>query len=173
MSTRSERAQRRATKLRNQRIALIVILLLILAGGAYLAYSSFAGPKPAAAPAAGEMPDLSDMQASGAGLDYKDVVVGTGAEATTGKQATVHYTGWLRSNGQKFDSSKDHGQPFTFTLGAGNVIQGWDKGVAGMKVGGTRILVIPPELGYGATGAGSAIPPNAVLVFQVELLDVK
>lgn len=174
MSTRSERARRRATKLRNQRIALVVILILILAGGAYLAYSSFFAPKQAAAtPAAGSMPDVSDMQATGAGLDFKDIVVGTGAEATDGKQVTVNYTGWLRSNGQKFDSSKDHGQPFTFTLGAGNVIQGWDKGVAGMKVGGTRILVIPPELGYGATGAGGVIPPNATLVFQVELLDVK
>jgi FKBP-type peptidyl-prolyl cis-trans isomerase FkpA len=104
---------------------------------------------------------------------------GTGAEAAAGKTVTVHYTGWLYDpkaadhHGKKFDSSKDHGEPFSFRLGAGQVIRGWDQGVAGMKIGGTRTLIIPSELGYGARGAGGVIPPNATLVFDVELLDVK
>ncbi len=105
-------------------------------------------------------------------LIIKDVKVGTGAEATPGKSVTVNYTGWL-TDGTKFDSSKDSGQPFVFPLGAGQVIKGWDEGVAGMKVGGKRILVIPPDKGYGEQGAGGVIPPNATLVFTVELLDVQ
>jgi FKBP-type peptidyl-prolyl cis-trans isomerase FkpA len=106
------------------------------------------------------------------GLKYTDDQVGTGAEATAGKTAVVHYTGWL-SDGTKFDSSKDRGQPFSFPLGGGRVIKGWDEGVVGMKVGGKRTLIIPPELGYGARGAPGAIPPNATLKFEVELLDVR
>jgi peptidylprolyl isomerase/FKBP-type peptidyl-prolyl cis-trans isomerase FkpA len=104
-------------------------------------------------------------------LKIEDSKVGTGAEAVAGKSVTVHYTGWL-TNGTKFDSSKDHGQPFSFQLGAGQVIKGWDQGVAGMKVGGVRKLTIPPSLAYGANGAGGVIPPNATLVFEVELLGV-
>jgi FKBP-type peptidyl-prolyl cis-trans isomerase FkpA len=109
------------------------------------------------------------------GLQIEDVVVGDGAAATSGRPVSVHYTGWLYADGQagrKFDSSKDRGQPFSFPLGAGHVIRGWDEGVAGMKVGGTRRLVIPPDLGYGARGAGGVIPPNATLLFEVELLGV-
>ncbi len=106
------------------------------------------------------------------GLNIEDLAVGNGAEATSGKRVEVHYTGWL-TNGTKFDSSVDRGKPFTFQLGAGQVIQGWDRGVAGMKVGGKRKLTIPPDLGYGARGAGGVIPPNATLVFEVELLAVK
>jgi FKBP-type peptidyl-prolyl cis-trans isomerase FkpA len=106
------------------------------------------------------------------GLKYTDVTVGSGAEATAGKMVDVHYTGWLL-DGKKFDSSKDRGQPFNFRLGGGQVIKGWDEGVAGMKIGGTRILMIPPELGYGARGAGGVIPPNATLKFEVELLGVR
>jgi FKBP-type peptidyl-prolyl cis-trans isomerase FkpA len=112
-------------------------------------------------------------------LQIKDSKVGTGPEATNGKTVTVHYTGWLYDpktadhRGTKFDSSKDHGQTFEFKLGAGMVIRGWDQGVMGMKVGGSRTLVIPSELGYGARGAGGAIPPNATLLFDVELLGVK
>ena len=105
------------------------------------------------------------------GLQYWDIVVGTGATAVAGKTVKVHYTGWL-TDGKKFDSSVDRGQPFPFSLGAGQVIKGWDEGVAGMKVGGKRQLRIPPELGYGARGAGGVIPPNATLIFDVELLDV-
>src|SRR5215213_8639223 len=105
------------------------------------------------------------------GLKYTDTKVGTGAEAKAGQTAVVHYTGWL-TNGTKFDSSKDRGQPFSFPLGGGRVIKGWDEGVKGMKVGGVRKLTIPPELGYGARGAGGVIPPNATLIFEVELLKV-
>ena len=110
------------------------------------------------------------------GLEYIDSVQGTGAEAVAGKMVKVHYTGWLNEKGQKgrkFDSSVDRGDPFIFPLGAGRVIKGWDEGVAGMKVGGKRTLMIPAVLGYGARGAGSAIPPNADLIFDVELLEIK
>ena len=106
------------------------------------------------------------------GLRYTDIKVGTGAEAKAGQTAVVHYTGTL-TNGNKFDSSKDRKQPFSFPLGAGRVIKGWDEGVAGMKVGGVRKLTIPSNLGYGAQGAGGVIPPNATLIFEVELLDVR
>ena len=113
------------------------------------------------------------------GLRMTDHKVGTGPEAVPGKTVVVHYTGWLfdpsaaDNKGRKFDSSRDRGDPFSFPLGAGRVIAGWDQGVAGMKVGGQRTLVIPPELGYGARGAGGVIPPNATLVFDVELLGVQ
>jgi FKBP-type peptidyl-prolyl cis-trans isomerase len=106
------------------------------------------------------------------GLEYWDIKAGTGAVAQSGQKVKVHYTGWL-TNGKKFDSSVDRGEPFEFMLGAGQVIKGWDEGVAGMKVGGKRQLRIPPDLGYGAAGAGGAIPPNATLIFDVELLGVK
>ena len=105
------------------------------------------------------------------GLQYWDIVVGTGATAAFGNTVKVHYSGFLAS-GEKFDSSRDRGEPFSFPLGAGQVIKGWDEGVAGMKVGGQRQLRIPPLLGYGAAGAGGAIPPNATLIFDVELLEV-
>ncbi|WP_426955370.1 FKBP-type peptidyl-prolyl cis-trans isomerase [Muricoccus radiodurans] len=108
-----------------------------------------------------------------------DQVIGTGEEARAGQEVAVHYTGWLHdpsapeNKGRKFDSSRDRGTPFRFSLGAGQVIQGWDEGVAGMRVGGQRTLTIPPEKGYGARGAGGVIPPNATLVFDVELLEVR
>jgi FKBP-type peptidyl-prolyl cis-trans isomerase FkpA len=105
------------------------------------------------------------------GLKYDDLAVGSGAEAKAGRTVSVHYTGWL-TDGKKFDSSKDRGQPFQFALGAGQVIKGWDEGVQGMKIGGRRKLTIPPGLGYGARGAGTVIPPNATLIFEVELLGV-
>ena len=104
-------------------------------------------------------------------LKIEDLVVGSGAEAAAGQSVNVHYTGWL-TDGTKFDSSLDRGKPFSFRLGAGMVIKGWDQGVAGMKVGGKRKLTIPSDLGYGSRGAGGVIPPNATLVFEVELLGV-
>lgn len=106
------------------------------------------------------------------GLECNDLVLGEGASPEVGQRVTVHYTGWLE-NGTKFDSSLDRGQPFTFVIGIGQVIAGWDQGVATMKVGGKRQLVIPPELGYGERGAGGIIPPNATLTFEVELLAVR
>ena len=109
------------------------------------------------------------------GLKYTDTVVGTGAEAKRSEKVTVHYTGWLYNNGQKgkkFDSSLDRNEPFSFNLGGGEVIPGWDQGVVGMKVGGKRTLIIPANLAYGARGAGGVIPPNATLMFDVELLKV-
>ena len=113
------------------------------------------------------------MQTTTSGLQFDDVVIGTGEVAKAGRSVTVHYTGWLWKDGvkgTKFDSSKDRGDPFVFALGAGQVIAGWDEGVQGMLIGGKRVLVIPPQLGYGARGAGGVIPPNATLLFEVELL---
>jgi FKBP-type peptidyl-prolyl cis-trans isomerase FkpA len=118
------------------------------------------------------------MITTASGLQYDDTTPGTGAEAQAGQSVTVHYTGWLHDpaqpdgKGRKFDSSKDRGDPFQFDLGAGMVIRGWDEGVQGMKVGGTRMLQIPADLGYGARGAGGVIPPNATLLFEVDLLSV-
>ncbi len=128
--------------------------------------------------AAGMSPNTGAPSSEKQGSRMIDHKIGTGAEAVAGKTVTVHYTGWLfdanapENKGKKFDSSRDRGDPFRFPLGAGRVIAGWDQGVAGMKVGGQRTLVIPPELGYGARGAGGIIPPNATLVFDVELLGV-
>ena len=135
---------------------------------AILAVSTPIGRSDAADNQVTEMPD---------GLKYTDTKTGDGAAAKAGNKVSVHYTGWLSDNGakgKKFDSSVDRGQPFQFTLGAHQVIAGWDEGVAGMKVGGKRTLIIPPELGYGARGAGGgAIPPNATLIFDVDLLQVQ
>ena len=133
--------------------------------------------KPSAPSAASTPSASSPMKVTGqptttaSGLQYWDIVVGNGATATPGINVKVHYSGFL-TNGQKFDSSRDRNQPFVFPLGEGQVIKGWDEGVAGMKVGGQRQLRIPPELGYGAAGAPGAIPPNATLIFDVELLEV-
>ena len=132
-----------------------------------LALTACSSATPTAAPAAS-----ATEVTTPSGLKYTDEVVGTGKQPQAGQTAVVHYTGWLL-DGKKFDSSVDRGQPFSFPLGKGQVIKGWDEGVATMKVGGKRILIIPPDLGYGARGAGGVIPPNATLKFEVELLDVK
>ena len=124
-----------------------------------------------------ESADAQNVVTTSSGLKYIDVKPGTGASPQTGQTCVMHYTGWLYENGKKgakFDSSVDRGQPFEFKIGMGQVIRGWDEGVATMKVGGKRTLIIPPDLGYGARGAGGGvIPPNATLIFDVELLGIK
>ncbi len=128
------------------------------------------------APIAAQAQETGKMTTTPSGLEIEDTKIGTGASPTTGQICVMHYTGWLYENGAKgakFDSSLDRGQPFEFPIGQGHVIRGWDEGVATMKVGGTRTLIIPPALGYGARGAGGVIPPNATLLFEVELLAVK
>ena len=115
---------------------------------------------------------MAEQVTTPSGLKYEELAAGNGAEARGGQKAKVHYTGWLET-GEKFDSSLDRNEPFEFTLGAGQVIKGWDEGVAGMKVGGRRRLTIPSDLAYGSRGAGGVIPPNAELTFEVELLDVR
>jgi FKBP-type peptidyl-prolyl cis-trans isomerase FkpA len=144
--------------------------LAVLAGLSVL----FAVSRPAAAD---DKPE-GKVVTTDSGLKYQDTKVGDGAEAKSGDTVEVHYTGWLTTDGgatkgKKFDSSVDRGKPFSFPLGAGRVIKGWDEGVAGMKVGGKRTLIIPPELGYGKRGAGDDIPPNSTLLFEVELLKIK
>ncbi len=121
------------------------------------------------------IPPSDDFVSTSSGLRYREMAMGDGAEPVTGRVVTVHYTGWLSDAGEpgrKFDSSLDRGTPFSFGFGAGEVIAGWDQGLAGMRVGGKRRLLLPPELGYGARGAGGVIPPNATLIFDVELLSV-
>ena len=144
----------------------VIVFLAVLAigGGIYV----FATKQPVA-PSDNITPTATQEMEE---LKIEDITVGTGAEAVAGKNVTVHYTGTL-TDGTKFDSSVDRGTPFTFSLGAGEVIQGWDRGVAGMKVGGKRKLTIPSSLGYGERGAGGVIPPNATLIFDVELLKVE
>lgn len=163
------------------------VLLVLVALAAAIALGGCSTPQATAPedPAATEQPAETPSGPSGTAygetpsgiedvteLKIEDAEVGTGAEAVAGKAVTVNYTGWL-TDGTKFDSSVDSGQPFTFNLGAGEVIPGWDEGVAGMKVGGKRRLIIPAAMAYGEAGAGGVIPPNATLVFDVELLDVK
>ena len=148
-----------------QRFVFVVGLFAIFGAAA-----GCGGEKSAAPSTSSPMKVSGQPTTTASGLQYWDIVVGTGPAATPGNVVKVHYTGFLTS-GEKFDSSRDRGEPFSFPLGGGQVIKGWDEGVAGMKVGGQRQMRIPPALGYGANGAGSGIPPNATLVFDVELLD--
>jgi len=146
----------------------LLVLFLFITGVAIAACSDKdAKPSGEVKPAAAVAPASAVTTPSG--LSYVDLVVGNGPQPTAGKPVKVHYTGWLE-NGTKFDSSVDRGEPFVFTVGAGEVIPGWDEGVMTMKVGGKRRLIVPSQLGYGAAGAGGVIPPNATLIFEVELL---
>ncbi|MGH9318232.1 MAG: FKBP-type peptidyl-prolyl cis-trans isomerase [Thermoanaerobaculia bacterium] len=152
-----------------------LILLAAAAGLLLLAPRVFADEK-ANAGGKDEKKSESKMVKTATGLQYEDIQVGTGAQPKTGQTCVMHYTGWLWENnakGKKFDSSVDRGQPFEFVLGVGRVIKGWDEGVSSMKIGGKRTLLIPPQLAYGSRGAGSAVPPNATLLFEVELLSIK
>ncbi len=153
---------------------------LLLAGAAALAFAALpvsGSQRDNTAPSKdAEKKSESKMTKTSSGLQYEDTVPGTGASPKSGQTCVMHYTGWLWENdakGKKFDSSVDRGKPFEFVIGQGQVIKGWDEGVSTMKVGGRRTLVIPPTLGYGARGAGGVIPPNATLLFEVELLGVK
>ena len=147
---------------------LAALLTALPLAGAVLAQAPKDQPKEKAM----EKPAPAQEVVTPSGLRYTDLKVGEGEEAKTGQVVSVHYTGWL-TNGTKFDSSLDRGRPFSFKLGASQVIEGWDKGVAGMKVGGKRKLTIPPGLGYGTQSVGGVIPPNSTLIFEVELLGVK
>ncbi len=153
-----------------QQFAVVLTLFAVL-GVASGCGSTKKSSTPSAASTSSPMKVNGQPTTTASGLQYWDIVVGTGATAMPGNTVKVHYTGFL-TTGEKFDSSRDRGEPFSFPLGTGQVIKGWDEGVAGMKVGGQRQLRIPPELGYGAAGAGGAIPPNATLIFDVELLEV-
>jgi peptidylprolyl isomerase len=151
-------------------------LLLSAAVAAALLAANVIAQDAKSTPAAGAEKGDMKMTKTPSGLQYEDVKVGTGDSPKKGQTAVVHYTGWLWENGakgKKFDSSVDRGQPFSFPVGQGRVIKGWDEGVATMKVGGKRILLIPPDLAYGSRGAGGVIGPNATLIFEVELIDIK
>lgn len=157
-SLRSARARRRAARQRNMRITAIAVGAIVVGFLIFAIYSTI-------------QKGNSDMITTGSGLQYQDLVVGSGPAVKAGDMVSVHYTGWLE-DGTKFDSSVDRNQPFDFNVGAGMVIKGWDEGLVGMQVGGKRKLVIPANLGYGASGAGGVIPPNATLIFEVELLAI-
>ncbi len=160
-------------------LSILLTIACAFAISACKAQSPASTPTPASTPNPAINTEEKSAMTSITTLQKNDTIVGTGREAEPGFNVSVHYTGWLHDEkasdhkGKKFDSSVDRGQPFKFDLGAGQVIQGWDEGFAGMKIGGKRTLIIPSEMGYGVRGAGGAIPPNATLIFDVELLDVK
>lgn len=152
-------------------VSVLCVICMFLIAGCGEESAPMVNPQPAPQPPAEKTGPTGEITTA-SGLKYVDQAVGFGSEAQPGMVVTVHYTGWL-TNGQKFDSSKDRSKPFEFALGAGEVIRGWDEGVAGMKIGGKRKLTIPGNLGYGPSGMPPAIPPNATLVFEVELLGVR
>lgn len=160
---RADRRAQRAARRRNQRLAVLAVAILLLAAVVYVIYTATNRQAETTSPGATTSPS---------GLVIEDLEVGAGEQADTGDTVTVHYTGTLQ-DGTKFDSSLDRGQPYTFTIGQGRVIAGWEEGIPGMKVGGKRKLTIPPELGYGAGGSPPVIPANATLIFEVELLEVQ
>jgi hypothetical protein len=164
---RARAAQRRNQKTLTTVVAVIAValLLLIFAPNLRTLFSSLGSP-----PSDLIDPDVA-ITTTASGLQYQDIEIGTGDAAQAGDQVQVHYTGWL-SDGTQFDSSANSGTPFEFVLGLGSVIQGWDEGLAGMRVGGIRNLIIPPELGYGEFGSAPVIPPNAQLIFRVELVSI-
>jgi FKBP-type peptidyl-prolyl cis-trans isomerase FkpA len=166
MSNRSERARRRAAKQRNRRLLIGGIILVVLVVIGYFAFTALQNKNNTSSSSSGQATTTSS------GLQVIDEVVGSGQEAKTGDNVSVNYTGWL-ADGTKFDSSYDRNQAFDFTLGAGNVIKGWDEGVVGMKVGGKRKLIIPPDLAYGASGYPPVIPTNATLTFEIDLVAIK
>jgi peptidylprolyl isomerase len=161
---REQRRAVRAARLARQRLIIIGVIVFLLVVIALVAFREqlFGSSEP----------QIAGMITTASGLQYEDLVVGEGAAAQSGDTVSVHYTGWLE-DGTKFDSSVDRGEPLPFTIGAGEVIPGWEEGVAGMQVGGTRKLIIPPDLAYGATGYPPAIPANATLTFEVQLLEIK
>ena len=160
MTIRTERAERRRVKQQRQRLIISTTALALIGLTVYFIFSSQANSK-----------ENNAMITTASGLQYQDIKEGNGDAVRAGDKVSVHYTGWLE-NGKKFDSSLDRGKPFEFTVGKGQVIAGWDEGLQGMKPGGKRKLVIPPQLGYGERGAGSVIPPNAALIFEVELVKI-
>lgn len=155
-----------------KRIVLLLAAALLVAGCAGSKGPSASGDAAAPAPAADAAAPKPKIHKLPSGLVYEDLVVGNGTMADPGLTVSVQYTGWL-TNGTKFDSSSDHGRPYTFVLGTGAVIAGWDQGIKGMRLGGKRKLTIPPDMGYGAAGNGERIPPNSTLVFEVELVGVQ
>jgi peptidylprolyl isomerase len=156
--------------MRNVEKFIVLLLLIVAISIPACSQKEAKAPEKSSEPQA-QAPAQTGTEKTASGLSYTDLVKGSGAAPVSGKSVTVHYTGWLE-DGKKFDSSLDHGQPFTFRIGAGEVIPGWDEGVMSMRVGGKRKLFIPAQLGYGAAGAPGAIPPNSNLIFEVELLDV-